>query len=187
LALKQGSQQLSVDQKLPATQPAAQVSAPQAAAAPKPSPILNVSAAQLASATQQHQLLHKAVLKKKHSFRHRAHFRHRLHVPLNVPFTANSPYSLLALKPPDDSGATAFMSPSAFTVQGEVTVASYDDSAGTFDTYEGETFALDKTASTIGAMLLNSSVPGIQYTCDQFKNCTLTRDGRVVLNAKRTK
>jgi hypothetical protein len=110
-----------------------------------------------------------------------------LHVPFDVPVTADFPSSLLALKPADDSGATAFMSPSAFTVQGEVTVASYDASAGTFDTYEGETFALDKTAGTIGAILWNASVPGIQYTCDQFKNCTLTRDGRVVLNAKRTK
>jgi hypothetical protein len=92
----------------------------------------------------------------------------------------------MALKSSDAAGLAAGI-PSAFTVHGEVTVSSYDSTAGIIETYEGETFALDQTQSTSGTVPWDDYVPNIHYQCDQFGNCTLNRGGGVVLNAKRTR
>jgi hypothetical protein len=81
---------------------------------------------------------------------------------------------------------SAYAIPSAFTVQGDATVASYDASAGIMQTYEGEAFAFDKTASADGANPGDEFVSNIHYRCDQFWNCTL-RAGGAVLKAKRTR
>jgi hypothetical protein len=208
LAMKQASSQPSSDQKITAATasvtPASVASlsaAPKTAsptsAAPAPvasasvasaaSPILKVSVTQRASAIHKHRLIHSVAFWKRYLARRKAHSRHRMHVPIKTPAVAKLSTTLQALKPADPSVPPAFNRQSAFTVQGEVTVASYDPSAGTIDTYEGETFALDETAGAIGAIPWGGAVPNVQYTCDQFRNCTLTRDGRVVLNAKRTK
>jgi hypothetical protein len=73
-----------------------------------------------------------------------------------------------------------------FTVSGNATVANYDVSAGMIETDEGETFALDKPA--IGSTVSWLDYPSdVQYRCDQSWNCTLFRNGGVVLSARRTR
>ena len=77
--------------------------------------------------------------------------------------------------------------PFVFSVEGNVTVASFDAMTGTIDTYEGETFALDKGASAGTTISWLDYPPDIHYRCDQSWKCTLIRDGRVVLNVRRTR
>jgi hypothetical protein len=76
---------------------------------------------------------------------------------------------------------------SAFTVEGEVTVSSYDSSAGVIDTYEGETFALDKTLTASNAIHGDDIPSSLHYRCDQFRNCSLVMDGQYVPNVRRTR
>jgi hypothetical protein len=76
---------------------------------------------------------------------------------------------------------------SAFTVEGEVTVASYDSSEGVIDTYEGETFALDKTLMASNAVSGDEIPSNLHYRCDQFRNCSLLLDGQSVSNVRRTR
>lgn len=101
--------------------------------------------------------------------------------------SAELPSSVPALKSSDAAEPSGFTILSAFTVQGDVTVASYDATAGIIETYEGETFALDKTQSASGALPWDDYVPNIHYRCDQFGNCTLNRGGQMVIKAKRTR
>jgi hypothetical protein len=76
---------------------------------------------------------------------------------------------------------------SAFTVEGEVTVASYDSSEGVIDTYEGETFALDKTLIASNTLSEDDIPSNLHYRCDQFRNCSLILDGQSVSNVRRTR
>ena len=76
---------------------------------------------------------------------------------------------------------------SAFTVEGEVTVASYDSSEGVIDTYEGETFALNKTLIASNALSGDDIPSNLHYRCDQFRNCSLLLDGQSVSNVRRTR
>jgi hypothetical protein len=76
---------------------------------------------------------------------------------------------------------------SAFTVEGEVTVVSYDSSEGVIDTYEGETFALDKTLVASNAVSGDDIPSNLHYRCDQFRNCSLILDGQSVSNVRRTR
>ena len=76
---------------------------------------------------------------------------------------------------------------SAFTVEGEDTVASYDPAVGVIDTYEGETFALDKTLVASNAIRGDEIPSSFRYRCDQFRNCSLVMDGRYVPNVRRTR
>jgi hypothetical protein len=79
------------------------------------------------------------------------------------------------------------VTPSGFTVEGEVTVSSYDSSAGVIDTYEGETFALDKTLTASNAIRGDDIPSDLHYRCDQFRNCSLIVGGQYVSNVRRTK
>jgi hypothetical protein len=76
---------------------------------------------------------------------------------------------------------------STFTVEGEVTVASYDSSEGVIDTFEGETFALDKTLTASNALSGDEIPANLHYRCDQFRNCSLLLDGQSVSNVRRTR
>jgi hypothetical protein len=77
--------------------------------------------------------------------------------------------------------------PFFFSVEGSVSVANYDASTGIVDTYEGETFALDKKASEGVTVSWLEYPADVHYRCDQFWNCTLFHAGVLVVNAKRTK
>jgi hypothetical protein len=145
-----------------------------------------VSGAQRAHAIHRHRLVHKVAVRKKHFGRRRVHIRHRLRAVPKTVADAKLPSNVTALDSSDAVELPASI-PSAFTVYGEVTVFSYDSTAGIIETYEGETFALDKTQSASGALPWDEYVPDIHYGCDQFGNCTLNPGGGVVLNAKRTK
>jgi hypothetical protein len=110
-----------------------------------------------------------------------------LHVPGTAPAIAKLSPTVEALKPANAAGPVDYSIPSAFTVQGEVTVASYDPAAGTIDTYEGESFSLNNAAGASGTATWDDNASNVHYSCDQFWKCTLTQDGRSILNAKRTK
>ena len=76
---------------------------------------------------------------------------------------------------------------SGFTVEGEVTVSSYDSSAGVIDTYEGETFTLGKTLVASNAIRGDGIPSNLHYRCDQSRNCSLILDGQYVSNVRRTR
>jgi hypothetical protein len=151
------------------------------------SSVQRASATQRVPATHKRRLLHKVAARKRHFGRRKGHIRHRLHAVRKTEVAAG----LASNVPVPESSAAAIASvstiPSAFTVRGEVTVASYDATAGIVETYEGETFALDKTQTASGAVPWDEYVPNIHYSCDQFGNCTLNRGGQSLLKAKRTR
>jgi hypothetical protein len=74
-----------------------------------------------------------------------------------------------------------------FMIEGDMTVAGYDASAGMIQTDEGMTFVIDRgaTESTANATLWQDSSANVHYRCDQSSNCTLYRSGLVVPNARR--
>jgi hypothetical protein len=72
----------------------------------------------------------------------------------------------------------------SFTVQGDLTVFNYDTSAGTLETYEGQTFTLDRTMMDGGVTPVDFP-PNIHYTCDQSGKCVLIHAGAVIANARR--
>jgi hypothetical protein len=74
-----------------------------------------------------------------------------------------------------------------FMIEGSASVANYDPVNGVVDTYEGETFTLDKGASEGKTIAWLDYPAQLHYRCDQFWNCTLFHDGMAVPNAKRTK
>ena len=79
------------------------------------------------------------------------------------------------------------VTPSSFTVEGEVTVSSYDSAAGVIDTYEGETFTLDKTLTASNSIRGDDIPSDLHYRCDQFRNCSLIMGGQYVPNVRRTR
>jgi hypothetical protein len=107
--------------------------------------------------------------------------RHRLHAPPLARIAVQMPPSIGT--PELDHAPDTF----AFTVEGDVTVASYDDTTRTVGTYEGETMALAPTASESNVTTWQDSTSNIHYRCDQTGNCTLVKGGQVALNTKRTK
>jgi hypothetical protein len=124
---------------------------------------------------------HKLVSRRRHLGRRRVHSRHRAHFHLKSKAIAKLPVKVDAPKPVLDAGLFTF------TVEGDVTVASYDVSLRQLDTYEGETFALNQIASLGEVIPFDAYPASIHYRCDQSWNCTLFRDGSTIFNAKRTK
>jgi hypothetical protein len=74
--------------------------------------------------------------------------------------------------------------PFSFTIEGDVTVANYDASAGMIETNEGKTFAIGKTAGESSATQWQDYFGNVHYRCDQAGNCTLFRASIVVPNVK---
>jgi hypothetical protein len=62
-------------------------------------------------------------------------------------------------------------------IQGDATVASFDEATGTIQTYEGETYILDKTAGEGNAIAWQNFPFNVHYSCDAAGNCTLFHDG----------
>jgi hypothetical protein len=113
----------------------------------------------------------------------RTHSRHRLHTSLRASAIAKLTPKVPEPELEPDHAHEAF----AFTVEGDATEANYNPSAGLIETYEGVTFALDRTASGAGVIALQDYPANIHYRCNQFGNCTLVRAGAVVLSAMRIK
>lgn len=124
---------------------------------------------------------HKLVSRRRHFGHRRVHSRHRAHFHLKSKAIAKLPVKVDAPKPVLDANLFTF------TVEGDVTVASYDVSLRQLDTYEGETFALNQVASLGDVMPFDAYPASLHYRCDQSWNCTLFRDGSTILSAKRTK
>jgi hypothetical protein len=144
---------------------------------------VKVSAAHRAISGHKRRLAHW----RRHLVRHHAFGRHRLHVAQNAVIADALPAPKLTLKaaaPKLSLKAVAPVTLSEFTVEGEDKIANFDASAGTIDTYEGESFAVDKTTS---ASIGDEVASNVHYRCDQFWNCSLILDGQIVPNAKRTR
>jgi hypothetical protein len=77
----------------------------------------------------------------------------------------------------DLAAAAAASGPFFLSIEGEVTVASYDGDAGTIQTYEGSNFTLDKASGASGAIPWEDFPFNVHYRCDATGNCTLVRRG----------
>jgi len=144
--------------------------------AAKASAIRNVSIA------HKRRSIHMLAARRRHRGR-RTHSRHRLHTSLRASTIAKLTPKVPEPELEPDHAHEAF----AFTVEGDATEANYNPSAGLIETYEGVTFALDRTASGAGVIALQDYPANIHYRCNQFGNCTLVRAGAVVLSAMRIK
>lgn len=80
--------------------------------------------------------------------------------------------------------ATAQGAAPAFMIEGDATVADYDATTGLVETHEGKSFSIGSSAG------VNSSWDDysghVHYRCDKGGNCTLSRAGVVVPNARMT-
>lgn len=135
----------------------------------------------MVNVAHEHRSVHNLTAGKRHFARRRIHARHRVHAPLLARIAVQMPPGIGA--PELEHAADTF----AFTVEGDVTVANYDDLTRTIDTYEGETMALAPTASESSVITWQDSPSNIHYRCDQTGNCTLVKGGQFALNSKRTK
>ncbi|MDR3773517.1 MAG: hypothetical protein P4L26_09240 [Terracidiphilus sp.] len=116
---------------------------------------------------------HRAVRRRALGRRH-GHLRHRLHLPLKPTVRAEQ----AAADVPENF---------VFTVEGSMTVSSYDSPAATIETYEGESFTLDRSASDTTSVSWLEYPSDLHYRCDQSGSCTLLHAGAVVSNARRTR
>ncbi len=123
---------------------------------------------------------HRAVRRRAVGRRH-GHVRHRLHLPLNPTVGSGM---IAAVKPPNPAGTQENF---VFTVEGTMTVSNYDSPAATIETYEGESFTLDKPANDTTAVSWLEYPADVHYRCDQSGNCTLIHAGVVENNARRTR
>jgi hypothetical protein len=72
----------------------------------------------------------------------------------------------------------------SFFIEGDVTVADYDESLGTIETHEGKTFIIGRTMAEGNAIPWQDYRANLHYRCDQSGTCTLKRAGLVVPNAR---
>jgi hypothetical protein len=87
--------------------------------------------------------------------------------------------------PPAEEGPTALQLASAAAtsgpfvmgIQGEATIASYDAGSGTVETYEGQTFLLDKSTTETSAINWPDFPFNVHYRCDDHGGCTLVHGG----------
>lgn len=123
---------------------------------------------------------HRAVRRRAVGRRH-GHLRHRLHLPLKA---AAGTEMTTAGELAKTAGAQENF---VFTVEGSMTVVNYDSPAATIETYEGESFTLDKSANDTSAVSWLEYPADVHYRCDQSGNCTLLHAGGVENNARRTR
>jgi hypothetical protein len=73
--------------------------------------------------------------------------------------------------------AAAATGPFILCIEGDVTVADYEPTTGTVETFERQTYTLSKVASE-GSNIPWQDFPfNVHYRCDQVGNCTLYRRG----------
>jgi hypothetical protein len=71
-----------------------------------------------------------------------------------------------------------------FFSEGDATVADFDASKGTIETYEGRTFVLGATAAASAPESLQDSGSSVHYRCDQSGSCTLSQAGQIMQNVR---
>lgn len=62
-------------------------------------------------------------------------------------------------------------------IEGDVTIANFDTATGTIQTYEGETYVLDRTTVASNSIPWQKFPFNIHYRCDQAGDCTLKHGG----------
>jgi len=153
----------------------------QASISTKPSTSAITTSAQTLPVTQKHRLSRKMAARMRYITWRKLHPKHRLHGHLKAAVPAKLPAEISQPK-------VAYVEPKfSFEIEGSVSVANYDAATGVVDTYEGETFALDRRASQTTTISWLEYPADVHYRCDQFWNCTLFHAGVLLTNAKRTK
>jgi hypothetical protein len=97
--------------------------------------------------------------------------RRRRYVSPNPPAPSDAPTALELATAPTAQG------PFFVTIEGDVTVASYDVAMGTIGTREGSAFVLDKTGGQPDAIPWDDYPFNVHYRCDGNANCTLVHRG----------
>lgn len=103
-----------------------------------------------------------------------------VHVPAVVAAEPAKPTAL------EDARSAAASGPFFVGIEGDVTIAGYEPSTGTIETYEGETYILASNSPGIGAINWQNYPFNVHYRCDQIGDCTLIR-GRSSASAKLTR
>lgn len=96
-------------------------------------------------------------------------------IPLAAPRPRAVPPPPAAPKPPTALDQAAAAGPFFLAIEGELTVASYDESAGTIGTYEGSNFVLDPAAGADDGIPWPDFPFDIHYRCEESGNCILVR------------
>jgi hypothetical protein len=76
--------------------------------------------------------------------------------------------------------AAAAAGPFFLGIQGDATVASYDATTGTIQTYEGETYLIAKNEADKNPIVWQDYPFDVHYRCDEVGNCTLSHAGASV-------
>ena len=112
----------------------------------------------------------------------RSHGKHRLHGHLRFAAAHR-----IAVPPVVEEAVVAPPERFTFTVEGSVTVTNYDADAGRIQTYEGETFVVDKSNADKDVASWVDYPADLHYTCNQAWDCTLVHGGAGVVSAHRTR
>ncbi len=150
------------------------------ASAPLATPVVKTSATPISSPVNKHRALRTALASRKSSRGHKASFHRALHAsPVEPQAVSASPASQAAKA---DVPAASF----TFMIEGDVTVADFDASAGRLETNEGKIFAIGQSAGAGSASQWDDSPSNVHYRCTQTGSCTLVHAGVVFLNARLT-
>jgi hypothetical protein len=86
------------------------------------------------------------------------------------------------------SGQVAYQQVAAvapvFMIEGDATVADFDANTGMVETRDGKSFSIGASATATNVNSWQDYFGHVHYRCDPGGNCTLTRVGVVVPNAK---
>ena len=86
----------------------------------------------------------------------------------------------------DKANAAAASGPFFLDIEGDVTIAGFESSTGTIQTYEGSTYILAKNSPDTGSIDWENYPFNVHYRCDEIGNCTLIR-GHSTATAKLTR
>ena len=93
------------------------------------------------------------------------------YIPANPPTPVDPPTGL------ERATAAAAAGPFYLEIEGDATVASFNDTTGKIETYEGSTFML-ASASTGGSAISWDDFPfNVHYRCDESGQCTMVHRG----------
>lgn len=86
----------------------------------------------------------------------------------------------------DKANAAAASGPFFLGIEGDVTIAGYEPTTGTIQTYEGSTYILAKNSPGTGSINWQNYPFNVHYRCDEIGDCTLIR-GHSSATAKLTR
>jgi len=145
---------------------------------PRETPLVNTSAAKTSPAVHRQHAARRLVATWKSFTGRKAALRHRLHLSPRANAAVTLPPAVVAAKHADAAAPFTFM------IEGDLTFANFDASAGTLETNEGKTFLLGRAAGESIATSSQDVPANLHYRCDQTGNCTLIHAGVVFLNAR---